>query len=199
MFALTRPTDTEISRQIEAAQGSGPREAILLSLEGWGPVREQASTFAHDRHESVLGVGKDVFASAKRAFIRWEPFHLGWARVANPAARIAIGEIVGVEVHSLGLWSLNLSRIVAMIDTPEQFGFVYSTTALHVEEGEERFLLRFDPVSGEVRYELAAVSRPRYWMARFGYPVTRAFQHRFAWDSHRRMAEVTWNSSVATS
>jgi uncharacterized protein (UPF0548 family) len=58
---------------------------------------------------------------------------------------------------------------------------------MHVEQGEERFLLRFDTVTEEVWYELEALSRPRNWMAKVGYPVTRAFQHRFARDSHRRM------------
>lgn len=149
------------------------------------------SRFAHDRSESCLGTSQSVFAAAKDAFRRWEPFELGWARVANPEARIAIGEFVAVEVISLGLWSLNISRIVDIVDTPERFGFVYATTERHVELGEELFLLRFDGVTGEVRYKLEAASRPRFWMARLGYPATRMLQHRFARDSHRRMREVT--------
>jgi uncharacterized protein (UPF0548 family) len=58
---------------------------------------------------------------------------------------------------------------------------------MHVEQGEERFLLDFDPNTGDLHYELEAVSRPRNLFAWMGYPVTRAFQHRFARDSHRRM------------
>ncbi len=137
--------------------------------------------------ESCLGVGDAVFSAARNAFAAWAPFDLGWARVANPQAAIKVGEIVAVEVRSLGLWSLNLSRIVEVWDRPDKYGFVYSTTPMHVEQGEERFLLRFDPSTGEVWYELEALSRPRNLLARIGYPVTRAFQHRFARDSHRRM------------
>jgi uncharacterized protein (UPF0548 family) len=144
-------------------------------------------SFARDRSRSALGSGSRVSAAAKAAFAKWEQFDLGWVRVANPEAAIEVGEIVAVEVRSLGLWTLNLSRIVATIDTPNQFGFIYATTEMHVEEGEERFLLRLDPDSAEVWYELEAVSRPRSLLARIGYPVTRHFQHRFARDSHLRM------------
>jgi uncharacterized protein (UPF0548 family) len=117
-------------------------------------------------------------------------FDLGWVRVANPDARIVAGQLVAVEVRSLGLWTLNVSRILETIETPRSFGFLYATTKLHVEEGEERFLLQFDPESGSVTYKLEAISRPRSNLARLGFPVTRTFQHRFARDSHRRMRDA---------
>jgi uncharacterized protein (UPF0548 family) len=116
-------------------------------------------------------------------------FDLGWVRVANAPALIAIEQIVAVEVHTIGLWTLNLSRITAAVDTPGRFGFVYATTAMHVEQGEERFLLEYDSATSSVWYDLEAVSRPRHPLTRLGFPVTRAFQHRFARDSHERMRE----------
>jgi len=91
----------------------------------------------------------------------------------------------------MGLWTLNLSRITQTIDTETHFGFVYSTTQMHVEQGDERFLVERDPATGDVWYELEAVSRPRHPLARLAYPVTRAFQRRFARDSHRRMRKAT--------
>jgi uncharacterized protein (UPF0548 family) len=129
-------------------------------------------------------------AAAKVAFERWAMFNLGWVCVANPEASIAPGQIVAVEVHALRLWSLNLSRITQVVDTPARFGFVYSTTTMHVEQGEERFLLEFDSSSGDVSYMLDAISRPRSALAWLGFPVTRSFQHRFARGSRRRMMEV---------
>jgi uncharacterized protein (UPF0548 family) len=114
-------------------------------------------------------------------------FDLGWARVANPQASIVPGQVVAVEVYCLGLWSLNLSRIFDVIDNESAFGFIYSTTAKHVEQGEERFLLKFDRATGDVWYELEALSRPRHLLARMAYPYTRAMQHKFARDSHWRM------------
>ena len=83
-----------------------------------------------------------------------------------------------------------MSQILQTVNSETQFGFLYSTTRQHVEEGEEIFLLRFDPTDGEVRYELEAVSMPRHSLAKLGYPVTRHFQHRFARDSHRRMRQA---------
>ena len=124
-------------------------------------------------------------------------FDLGWARVANSAAEIQLGQLVAVEVHALGLWTLNISRIVDDADESHRFGFVYATTALHVEEGEERFLLTLDPDSGDVRYKLEAVSRPHSKLAWMGYPVTRTFQHRFARDSHRRVQRAVGGEIVA--
>jgi uncharacterized protein (UPF0548 family) len=121
-------------------------------------------------------------------------FDLGWLRVANPSAAIVFGQIVAVEAHSRGLWSINLSRIEEVADTRTRFGFLYATTTMHVEQGEERFLLEFEPTTGDVWYELEAVSRPQNAMARLGLPVTRAFQHRFARDSHRRMKQVVLQS-----
>jgi uncharacterized protein (UPF0548 family) len=147
--------------------------------------------FAQDRLRSRLGQGVPAFLAAKRAFERWVPFDLGWVRVANPESLIALGQIVAVEVKTLGRWTLNLSRIVETFDTATRFGFLYATTEKHVEEGEERFLLEFNPATGSVWYDLEAVSRPRHVLARLGLPVARAFQHRFARDSHRRMREET--------
>jgi uncharacterized protein (UPF0548 family) len=140
---------------------------------------------AHDCSRTQLGRGPKVFQGAVRAFQQWRQFDLHWVRVANPSARIEVGQIIAVEVHTLGLWSLNLSQIVGVTSDAHAFGFIYKTTPQHVEEGEERFLLTIDQNTGAVQYELEAVSRPRHWFAKLGYPIARGFQHRFARDSRR--------------
>lgn len=121
---------------------------------------------------------------------RWAQFDLGWVSVANPAAKIAPGEIVAVLARAAGLWSLNLSRIVETIDTPTRFGFLYATTAMHVEEGQERFVVDFDEEHSSVTYLIEAVSRPRHPLARLAYSFTRAMQHRFRKESQQRMHEA---------
>lgn len=151
--------------------------------------------FVLDRLSTQIGEGKETFECAIQAFQSWTHFDLGWACVTNALTPIEIGRIVAVEVHSLGLWSLNLSQIVEVVQTGNRFGFIYKTTPTHVEEGEERFEVMLDPHTGAVWYETEAVSRPRDLMALFGYPVTRAFQHRFARDSHRRMREAVIGSN----
>lgn len=186
MFRFTPFSAAAIENRIVAAGLSQPSTPQFLSAEGLKQVR-LPRFFVHDFSESCIGRGLAAFAAAKRAFRAWTMFDLGWTRVANAAATIQPGQLVVVEVHALGLWALNISRVVDLADDPHRFGFVYATTALHVEEGEERFLLTLDPDSGEVRYTLEAVSRPHSKLAWLGYPVTRAFQHRFARDSHRKM------------
>ena len=42
----------------------------------------------------------------------------------------------------------DFNRIVEIVDNPIRFGFMYATTAFHVEEGQERFAIDFDPESG---------------------------------------------------
>lgn len=196
MFRLTRPSAEEIERAIEAASRVSLRPEYL-SVEGGLLTAQVPSGFEADRMQTQIGRGKQAFETAIRAFERWIQFDLGWARVANSGARIEVGAIAAVEVHSLGLWSLNLSELVEAVRTDARFGFTYKTTAHHVEDGEERFLLTFEAATGKVWYETEAVSRPRDVLALFGYPVTRAFQHRFARDSHRRMRDAV-SGSIST-
>jgi uncharacterized protein (UPF0548 family) len=111
----------------------------------------------------------------------------GMGTGSEPDCQDRAGEVVAVEAHTAYLWSINFSRIVEIVDRPTRFGFMYATTALHVEEGQERFVIDFDPESGSVSYLIEAVSRPRHILARLGYPFSRAMQHRFARDSHARI------------
>ena len=189
MFRLRQLTSAEINDQILVASGGPSGSPRLLSI-GSGLATIASGTFAHDRSWSSLGFGDEVFTSAKRAFANWRMFDLGWVRVVNIAAQIERQQIIAVEVHTLGFWSVNLSRILETVDSETQFGFLYSTTNQHVEQGEETFILRRNPDTAEVSYELEAVSRPRHVLARLGFPMARFFQHKFARDSHRRMREA---------
>jgi uncharacterized protein (UPF0548 family) len=143
--------------------------------------------FVHDLSRSEIGRGLDAFVAAREAFQGWKQFDLGWVRVVNSIPRIALRELVAVEAYTAFLWSINFSRVVEVVDIPTRFGFMYTTTAFHVEEGQERFVIDFDPESELVTYLIEAVSRPRHLLARIGYPFSRAMQHRFARDSHARM------------
>jgi uncharacterized protein (UPF0548 family) len=190
VFSFTQPTADAIKQQLAAAFQLPASLSCFLTLQLGLKTPRLPSGFAHDYSRSCIGHGERTFHRARRAFEEWAPFDLGWVAVANPSAPISTGQVVAVEAHTLGLWSLSLSRIVQVLDAPTSFGFLYSTTPLHVEEGEERFLLTFDPESGDVWYDLEAVSRPRHPLARFGFPITRSFQHKFARESHRRMKEA---------
>jgi uncharacterized protein (UPF0548 family) len=189
VFLFKRPSLADIDDQILTASGSPVASPWFLSFEE-EHVPGDLGPFVRDESRSCLGYGEAMFAAAKRAFAQRQMFDLGWVRVVNAAAPIACRQVVAVEVHTLGLWTVNLSQILEIVDTETRFGLLYSTTKQHVERGEEIFPLRFDPATGEVRYELEAVSRPRAFLARIGYPVTRHFQYRFARDSHEWMRKA---------
>jgi uncharacterized protein (UPF0548 family) len=190
VFGLTRPTAAAIELELTAAAQLPSVSSRFLSPMDGLKKRQLPFFFAHDTSKSLIGAGEAAFSAARNAFERWEMFNLGWVRVANPTARIVPDQVVAVEAYTLGLWSLNFSRIVEVVDTRNSFGFLYATTEIHVEDGEERFLLEFDADSGRVGYTIEAVSRPRRGFAQLGYPITRAFQHKFARDSHRRVQSL---------
>lgn len=187
VFRLTRASKDEREKLLTAARQLPPSSPNVLTLTD-GLVKTLPRGFAHDLSRSQIGRGQSAFAAAREAFQRWEQFDLGWVRIANPIPELVPGELVAVEAHTAGLWSINFSRVVEIVDSPPtRFGFMYSTTALHVEEGQERFVVEFELESGSVTYLIEAISRPRHILARAGYPFSRAMQHRFARDSHARM------------
>lgn len=184
MFLLSRTTDEEIERLTADGREmpvSMPGPMTVEGLEA-GKVRG----FAHDDSHSKPGRGERDFAAARQALRRWAQFDLGWVFVKG-TPEIAPGETVAVTAHTMGLWSVNVSRIVETVETPLKFGFLYATTAMHVEEGQERFVVEMDAVSGDVSYRIEALSRPRQALVRAAYPLARAMQHRFARESHERM------------
>ena len=119
---------------------------------------------------------------------------LGWVEIVTPSAPIAEGTVAGVLVRVLGFWSLNLCRIVYVMDESSgpvrRFGFAYGTLEEHGERGEERFLVEHHERSGEVAYDILAVSRPNHFLARLGFPYARRVQGRFARDSMRAMRDA---------
>ena len=68
--------------------------------------------------------------------------------------------------------------------------FAYGTLPGHVERGEERFQVSFNPASGEVKYEISAFSRPAVLLSKLGYPFVRRLQERFAESSAQALARA---------
>jgi uncharacterized protein (UPF0548 family) len=193
VFRLTRPSKNDTDKLLASAHDAPPSSQHLLTLTD-GLIRTLPSGIAHDRSRSEIGRGQHAFMVAREAFQRWEQFNLGWVQIANLFPSITPGELVAVEAYTAYLWSINISRIVEVVDSPTRFGFMYTTTALHVEEGQERFVIEFDTNSESVIYLIEAISRPRNILARVGYPISRAMQHRFARDSHAQMRRCVMNS-----
>jgi uncharacterized protein (UPF0548 family) len=190
VFSLRKPSQSSIHRGLATAKSLPGSYGIALNTQCGPDELHVPKGFVRDHSRSKIGHGHSAFEASKAAFRQWQQFNLGWVRVANPEAAIELDEIVAVEAHTLGLWTVNYSRILYVIDEHNRFGFGYGTTALHVERGEERFLLEFYPVSGEIYFDLLAVSQPAHWLTWLAYPYTRSRQHKFARDSHAKMAQV---------
>lgn len=128
-----------------------------------------------------IGAGERAYARGVAALREWRQFDLGWTEVFPEGAAISPGTVVAVLIRHAGFWSLNAARIVYSIGGPDapEFGYAYGTLATHAERGEEIFEVRLDDCTGAVTYHLRAASQPRAFLARAGYPITRALQARF--------------------
>jgi uncharacterized protein (UPF0548 family) len=175
MFLLRRPTPDRIARFIVESQ------ALPLSYGPVGLAHTGADGFTVDEGVGVVGTVVEAFPKAVAALSAWQHFALGWVQLFPEAASIAPGTVVAVAVRHLGFWSLNGCRVLYSTGDPQgqTFGFAYGTLTNHAECGEELFEVSRDPRTNVVSYRIRAVSRPRAFLARLGYPYTRVLQARF--------------------
>ncbi len=177
MFSLAEPTPLVVHRFLEQQAAHETTYTPRGPIDGLPPAG-----FVVDQVRFCLGNGRDVYARAENALIRWRQFDLGWVRLVGVGPRIAVGEVVAVAAHVAGCWSMNACRIIETIDesTPHRrFGFVYATLPGHVARGAERFLVEFSPDDESVWFEICAVSRPNALAARLARPLFRHWQDRF--------------------
>ena len=135
----------------------------------------------------MIGNGDKDWESAKNAIVSWKMFEMPWVRLCWPDTPIEEDRNVAILIRHFGFYSLNAARIVYVIDKWDWFGFAYGTLSDHGESGEERFTVRLDREDGDVIYDLYAFSRPNYFSAKLGYPLTRSLQKQFAADSKAAM------------
>lgn len=112
MFSLYKPTDDSIREMVRRGRNLPIRCGMELNTEGVAGTQIVPSGYVLDHTRSQIGHGVEAFEAAKGALRRWRHFELGWVRVANAEVPIKVEEIVAVEAHVLGLWSVNLSRIL---------------------------------------------------------------------------------------
>jgi uncharacterized protein (UPF0548 family) len=179
MLFLRKPAGAAIRALIERERGGPYSYAEVGATRGLTPPGYNV-----DHNRVKLGEGAEVFDVASAALRRWEMFHLGWVEMTTPDAPVAEGSTVGVLVRLLGVYSLNLCRIVYVVDergSPlRRFGFAYGTLGEHAESGEERFTVELDETTGAVHYDILAFSQPNHILAKVAYPYTRVLQRRFA-------------------
>jgi uncharacterized protein (UPF0548 family) len=164
--------------------------AVTYDFVGATKDGETPAGFTGDHNRQLLGRGAATFERAKVAVGAWTMFPRPWTAIEPEAAPIEKNGVVAVHVRVLGLWWLNASRIVYVVDEPRRFGFAYGTLPGHAERGEERFLVEWLE-DDTVWYDLRAFSKPRHVLARLAHPITRAYQRRFGRASKAAMARAT--------
>ena len=194
MFLLGEPDPDLISKFLAAQEG-----ASFTYFELEATLRNPPPGYIFDHNWIQLGTGKEVFDLAVEALRSWRQFDLGWVRALPADAPIRTGTTVAVLVRHFGFWSLNAARIVYVIEEPgppRRYGFAYGTLPDHVECGEERFTIELG-ADGTVWYDIIAFSKPQHFLARFGLPLARLLQRRFARDSLAALATATSTRFIA--
>ena len=183
MLRLSRPGAECVQRFLASQRELAP------SYDGQGGTRrdETPPGYVIDHNRQRLGDGAATFERAKAAIRQWKMFPAPWTVIEPVTTPITEGETLAVHVRVLGIWWLNATRIVYVIDEPRRFGFAYGTLPGHAERGEERFTVEWLD-DDSVWYDVLAFSRPRHIFARLAYPLTRMFQRRFGRHSKASMA-----------
>jgi uncharacterized protein (UPF0548 family) len=131
--------------------------------------------FQHDRHETDLGHGPEIFRRAVEGLKAWETHHLPGVRVFPAGQEIQPGATVVVTLGTSLLALAAPCRIVGVVDEESRWGFAYGTLPGHPERGEEAFIVSI--TSNEtVRFEVVAFSRPDDLLVRLSGPFGRAIQ-----------------------
>ncbi len=179
MILWRAPSPSQMDRFVRKCSATGFNTPLGLT-NGAAPAR-----WFVDDVDAILGVGPEAFAAASDAMRSWAEMDLPWFRVHRPGSiPLEPGVVVAYAIRVAGLWMPFACRIVSVTDETgpdgsRRFGFVYATIGSHAAQGEERFLVTFDPRSGEVHGSIRAVSRPGRWFVWLGLPVARRAQRLF--------------------
>lgn len=185
MFLVTKPTSESIDRFLGRAATTDYSYSKVGATRTEQTIHE--SVYNVDHNQIVIGSGLEEFGKAKNAITFWRMFDMPWVELCWPNTPIEEGRTVAILIRHFGFYSLNAARIVYTIEEPDRFGFAYGTLEDHGESGEERFSVRLDEETGDVVYDLYAISQPKHFLAYLGYPLTRILQKRFAADSKQAM------------
>ena len=187
MFLLRKPDDRRLRQIMNEYQDVQPSYSEVGRTRGQLPQGYQI-----DHHRVQLGVGRETFERARRAFVEWQMFQLNWLESCWPQQPLEEGVLVGTLARVFSLWAVNVCRVVYVVEESgdiEKFGFAYGTLPGHVECGEERFTAEWHRDDDSVWYDILAFSKPGHILTRLGYPLVRRLQKRFAVDSMQAMVK----------
>src|SRR5690242_16847840 len=132
--------------------------------------------YDHQHAERQIGTGQQRFEQAAAAVMRWGMQRGSGLRVQASSEVAVVDAVVVVKMGFLPA----PCRVVYVVDEPDIRGFGYGTLPGHPESGEERFVVRRDPVTSAVYAEVSAFSRPATWWSKAGGPVLKLGQRLIA-------------------
>lgn len=187
MMSIVRPGPERVAAVV-ADQAGAP-----LTYEQVGATMgEMPRGWSVDEQHQVVGRGEEAFQRAVAGLRRWVQFDLGWVTPVRADVPLTEGALFAFVAWTLGVWSVNVCRIVAVVDERDdqgaRFGFAYGTVGAHSVRGEERFLVAWDRATDEVTFGIRKFSRPAGLLVRALGPVARWIQARFTREALDRLA-----------
>jgi uncharacterized protein (UPF0548 family) len=125
--------------------------------------------YKHIGFSAHIGMGQLRFEQAADAVLHWGMQRGAGLGVQASSDVVTVGTVVVVKI---GGFLKAPCRVVYVVDEPHVRGFAYGTLPGHPESGEERFVVRHDPVTSAVYAEVSAFSRPATWYSKAGGPFT---------------------------
>ena len=186
-LSLLRPSQTRIAHLV-ASQSEAP-----LTYGAVGATRGvMPEGWSTDEGTRIVGHGEAAYRRAKDALTRWAQFDLDWIWPLSTEVPIRPGALFGFVARPLGVWTVNLCRVVYTIDEEDaggaRFGFAYGTVGAHAVRGEERFLIQWDRATDRVWFSIRKFSRPASPLLWVLGPITRWVQRRFTHQALARLA-----------
>jgi uncharacterized protein (UPF0548 family) len=157
MYLFKKPSDERIDTFIESQSRLDFTYPSVGATENGG----HPSGFLVDHNRIHLGAGQATFDAAKRALCEWQHYRFDWIELHRPDVDPEPAQTVGVLARALGLWVLNVCRVVYVLEEIQRvhrFAFAYGTLPEHAESGEERFQVEWHIEDDTVWYEILAFS-----------------------------------------
>jgi uncharacterized protein (UPF0548 family) len=172
MMKFIRPSDSgAVERLVQSLAGVEPTYGdVGATLAG-----RQPEGFHHDRYETVLGVGPEVFERAVTGLRTWQAHRLPGLRILPDHQEIRTGMTIIVTLGTPILALAAPCRIVSVIEGQVRWGFAYGTLPGHPEQGEEAFIVSIS-ADQTVRFEIEAFSRSDDPLVRLSGPIGRGIQ-----------------------
>jgi uncharacterized protein (UPF0548 family) len=166
---IRRPGEAHLERLLERCAG----DEITYAPVGVSTDLLVDTTLHRSRWETTFSGDFDRATAALRSWQVHRGAGLTLLADGDPAVGINVAMYAPLPVGCVEV----TCRVIAVIDTPDSYGFAYGTLSVHPERGEEAFIVN-RTTDGAVHFVVEAASEPAHALARFAPPVANLLQDR---------------------